>query len=139
MTRRRPDTVLAEKFVDLTHDPLSWVQAAYPWREVGGALERHMGPKMWQEEILQIIGDDLQAGRSPIRVAVASGHGIGKSALMAWVRGWGMSTFPDTRGIVTAGTFVQLQSKTLPEFSKWHHMQLNSHWFDGSAAYRYAL
>lgn len=138
LRKQAPDLILGDKFVDLLHDPLNWVRGAYPWLEPG-PLEKHTGPKQWQADILGLISDDLKAGRTPIRIAVASGHGIGKSALMAWVRGWGMSTYPDTRGIVTAGTFVQLQSKTLPEFSKWHQMQINNHWFDGSAVYRYTL
>src|SRR6266851_8019765 len=37
---------------------------------------------------------------SPIRRAVASGHGIGKSALTAWIVLWLMSTRPDSRGTV---------------------------------------
>ena len=49
---------------------------------------------------------------SPIRRAVASGHGIGKSALTAWIVLWLISTRPDSRGTVTANTYVQLKTRT---------------------------
>ena len=39
----------------------------------------------WQTELLADLRDDLIAGRSPARIAVASGHGVGKSALVAWL------------------------------------------------------
>jgi hypothetical protein len=132
------DRVLAERCAQLQHDPLGWVRQFYPWRETG-ILEREPGPEQWQADLLGHLGRELAAGRSPVRVAVRSGHGIGKSSLMGMVRGWAMSTMCDTRGIVTANTGAQLAGKTLPEFSKWHHLQLNAHWFDGSQVYRYAL
>jgi hypothetical protein len=132
------DVVLAERCAKLRHDPLAWVQQFFPWKEQG-ILEREPGPEQWQADLLGHLGTELAAGRSPIRVAVRSGHGVGKSSLMGMVRGWSMSTTADTRGIVTANTGAQLAGKTLPEFSKWHHLQLNAHWFDGSQVYRYAL
>lgn len=132
------DILLAKEFAAYQHDPLGWVRIAYPWREPG-LLESEPGPEQWQADLLGHIGDSLEAGRSPIRVAVRSGHGVGKSSLMGMVRGWSMSTMADTRGIVTANTGQQLVTKTLPEFSKWHHMQLNKGWFDGTMAYRYVL
>jgi hypothetical protein len=133
-----PDVFLAQEFLAYQHDPLGWVQIAYPWLE-SGLLELEPGPEQWQAELLGHIGDGLKAGRSPILIAARSGHGVGKSSLMAMVRGWAMSTMADTRGLVTANTGAQLVTKTLPEFSKWHHMQLNKSWFDGTMAYRYTL
>jgi hypothetical protein len=133
------DTLLAERFRPLRHNPLGWADIAYPWGEVGTMLEHEPGPEQWQADLLGHIGDELARGVSPIPVAVRSGHGVGKSSLMAMVRGWAMSTMADTRGIVTANTGAQLVTKTLPEFAKWHHLAINRHWFDGSMAYRYAL
>ena len=133
------DTVLAERFRPLRHNPLGWADIAYPWGEVGTMLEHEPGPEQWQADLLGHIGDELARGVSPIPVAVRSGHGVGKSSLMAMVRGWAMSTMADTRGIVTANTGAQLVTKTLPEFAKWHHLSINAHWFDGSMAYRYAM
>ena len=49
-------------------------------------------------------------------MATASGHGIGKSTLVAWIVAWIvvwiMSTRPHCQGTVTANTFTQLQTKT---------------------------
>ena len=64
------------------------------------------------------------------RAAVASGHGVGKSALVSWIVLWALSTRRDTRGIVTANTEGQLRTKTAPEIGKWFRMALTSHWFD---------
>jgi hypothetical protein len=133
------DAELARDFGGLIHDPAGWVRYAYPWAKPATMLEGEPGPEQWQSDVLGHIGQQLAAGVSPVRVAVRSGHGVGKSSLMGMVRGWGMSTMTDTRGIVTANTGAQLVTKTLPEFSKWHNLAVNSHWFDGSMAYRYSL
>ena len=63
------------------------------------------------------------------RSAVASGKGIGKSALVAWIILWAMSTMAKTRGVVTAGTKTQLTTKTWPELTKWYNMMVCRHWF----------
>ena len=34
-----------------------------------------------------------------IQFAAASGHGVGKSTLVAWIILWAISTFEDTRGV----------------------------------------
>lgn len=133
------DAELARDFGGLIHDPYGWVRYAYPWSKPGTMLEAEPGPEQWQADLLGHIGDQLAKGVSPICVAVRSGHGVGKSSLMAMVRGWAMSTMADTRGLVTANTGAQLVTKTLPEFAKWHNLAINAHWFDGSMAYRYAL
>lgn len=114
---------------ETTHDPLKFVQLAYPWGEPGTALEDETGPDTWQSDLLQRLGERLKEGASAeaavsnvIREAVASGHGIGKSALVAWIVDWAMATCEDTRGIVTANTDTQLKSKTWAELNKWHNM-----------------
>ena len=38
--------------------------------------------------------------------------GIGKSALVAWLILWALSTMEDTKGVVTANTENQLKTKT---------------------------
>ena len=68
-----------------------------------------------------------------VRVAIASGHGIGKSALVAWIILWAMSTLRDTRGVVSANTEGQLRTKTWPELAKWHGMSRNREWFTYTA------
>jgi hypothetical protein len=34
-----------------------------------------------------------------IQIAAASGHGVGKSTLVAWIILWAISSFEDTRGV----------------------------------------
>src|SRR3990167_11106589 len=71
------------------HDPLGFVLAAYPWGEPGTMLEKYEGPDAWQREFLKDLGEEVRKRRfdgknpvAPIRMAVASGHGTGKSVLV---------------------------------------------------------
>jgi len=88
-------------------DPNGWVFYAFGWGK--GELAGSDGPDAWQKKFLAGIGEKLREATSRgidagsiIREAAASGHGIGKSALVAWLILWAMSTFPDTRGVVPA-------------------------------------
>lgn len=113
-----------------TNNPLGYVMYAFPWGV--GSLKEKTGPRTWQREILNEIGLRLRSGTAlndAIQIAVASGHGPGKSTLMAWIGLWAMSTFEDCRGIITANTDTQLRTKTMPELSKWYHLAVNRHWF----------
>jgi hypothetical protein len=118
-------------------DPLAFVMAAFPWGKPGTALARDSGPEAWQREVLEKLGRGLEqrdrAAEEAVRLAVASGHGIGKSALVAWIILWALSTVPDTRGIVTANTEGQLRTKTWPELAKWHALSANRTWFTYTA------
>ena len=51
------------------------------------------------------------------------------SACVAWLVLWLMSTRPQCKGIVTANTATQLETKTWAELSKWHKLAINAHWF----------
>ncbi len=110
-------------------DPFKFVSLAYPWGEEGGPLAKHPGPDDWQRDVLQYVRDNLGSGR-PLRLAVAGGVGPGKSALMAWLINWGMSTCVDTRCRVTANTGPQITTATWPEITKWHRMSLFAEWFE---------
>ncbi len=104
-------------------DPLGFVRWAFPWGE--GVLAGHDGPEAWQTDVLGEIGRQLRANAQgeksgPVRIAVASGHGVGKSALVAWLLLWASATVPSTRGVVTANTETQLKTKTWVELGKWH-------------------
>jgi len=117
-------------------DPLGFVRTCFPWGETGAALEHFHGPDEWQCQELRQIGLQVQERAfdghtpvSPIRRAVASGHGIGKSALTAWIVLWLMSTRPDSRGTITANTYVQLETKTWAAIQKWHKLCLTASWF----------
>ena len=122
------------------YDPLGFVLYAYEWNE--GVLAGKLGPRKWQREFLERVGKQLQEKRTtPSRViqeAVASGHGIGKSALLGMLICWAMSTKEDTRGIITAGTEPQLKTKTWPEITKWFKLAINSHWFTVEATSIYS-
>jgi len=104
-------------------DPLGWVLYAFGWGK--GELAGPIGPDEWQKEFLAGLGQKLKDGAGAgaiIRDATASGHGIGKSALVAWLILWAVSTFPDTKGVVTANTETQLKTKTWSELAKWYRL-----------------
>lgn len=75
---------------------------------------------------------------APVQLAIASGHGIGKSALVAWLLLWAMATHEETRGVVTANTESQLRTKTWAELAKWHRLLICRDWFTLSATALYA-
>jgi hypothetical protein len=117
------------------HDPLRWCVVAYPWGEPG-PLEHETGPDVWQREFLSAIGRqtlerafDGQNAVPPIRAAVSSGHGVGKTACVAWLIDWIMSTRPHAQGSVTANTITQLQTKTWAALTRWTKLCLTGHWF----------
>lgn len=124
---------LATDMVAFQHDPLGFVLYSFPWGEPDTELENKSGPRDWQREVLLDIGQRLQNGEitgwEAVREAIASGHGIGKSALVAWIILWAMSTMIDTKGVVTANTENQLKTKTWAELAKWHRLSINNHWF----------
>ncbi len=118
----------------LSHDPLAFTLYAYPWGEK--ELSDSPGPRRWQTQILKDIGAHLQNPATryqPLKIAVASGKGIGKSALVAMIEKWAMSTCEDCKIVVTANTGTQLQTKTVPEVHKWTRLAINRHWWDPKA------
>lgn len=123
---------LVEEIARFTHDPLGFVLFAFPWGEKGSALEHDQGPDEWQREHLTKIGAELRAGKT-VQEAIASGHGIGKSADASWIILWAMSTHEDCRGVVTANTENQLNTKTWAELAKWHRLLICKHWFKYNA------
>ncbi len=116
-----PAIELAEALGAYAHDPLKFVYFAFPWG-APGPLENMNGPEEWQKEILRSIRDGVKIKNKIVREAVASGHGIGKSCLVAWLILWSMSTHEYTRGVVTANTDTQLRTKTWPELMKWYNL-----------------
>ena len=124
---------LAQSLASFRRDPLGYVLSAFPWGKPGTALADDNGPEPWQRDVLEKLGQGLASPDEAVRVAVASGHGIGKSALVAWIILWALSTLPDTRGIVTANTEGQLRTKTWPELAKWLALCANRHWFTYTA------
>ena len=129
---------LIEDIASFTKDPLGYVKYAYPWGEPG-ELEEDAGPREWQADILDELGAKLRAGINKVRIAVASGHGIGKSALISQIIDWGMSTHEDTKVLVTSNTDTQLKTKTWPEVAKWHQLSITKDWFKFEATSIYSL
>ena len=106
-------------------DPLGFVLWAFPWGEPGTPLEDMDGPEEWQRRQLERIGHKLREGGEEgavIEEDVSAGHGVGKSALVAWQVLWAISTHADTRGVVTANTDAQLRTKTWAELTKWYSL-----------------
>ena len=124
---------LANDIGSYSLDPPRLVRYLFPWESE--ALKTP-GPRTWQGEILEEIRAHLAnplTRYQPLQIAVASGHGIGKSALIAMIMAWAQSTCEDCKIIATAGTGTQLQTKTVPEVQKWFRLAVNSHWWDINA------
>lgn len=115
-------------------DPLAFVQYVFPWGVRGTALEDEPGPDTWQVKFLENVRQSIEGSPyDPHYFATRSGHGIGKSAITAWLILWAMSTRPHISGVVTANTFTQLNTKTWRELAVWHKRALNAHWFTHTA------
>ena len=118
-----PLDILADDLDRFHHDPLGWVLWAFPWGEPGGPLANETGPDQWQREQLMRIGERLRTDpHTPILELTVSGHGIGKSAQVAWLILWATTTAVDTKGVITANTALQLKTKTWAELAKWYNM-----------------
>ncbi|WP_416899595.1 MAG: terminase [Minwuia sp.] len=131
------DDTIDQRLSAFRDDPMGFVRWAFPWRVAGTPLHRAPGPERWQADILATIGRRLTEAAlqgkgpdtEPVLVAVASGHGVGKSALVAWLVIWAMATARDTRGVVTANTEIQLKTKTWAELAKWFRLSRVRHRF----------
>lgn len=129
-----PNAALVKLAADCQYDPDRWARVAWDWGN--GALDGYGGPREWQSDINQIIRDHLSNPETrfqPLQIAVASGHGIGKSAEMGMLSNWAMSCWDDARIVTTANTEGQLRTKTAPEIGKWFRMSVTSDWFDVQA------
>lgn len=119
---------IIEDLAGFSSDPYGFVLWAFPWGEKNSELQSYTGPDVWQELVLRSIGNGLSF-ESALQLARTSGHGIGKSALVAWVILWAISTFEDTKGVVTANTENQLKTKTWAEVAKWYRLFVGKHLF----------
>lgn len=139
---------LAEFIAGFYDDPYGFVMAVFPWGCAHlpdgsfNPLHNKYGPEDWQREELEALGKHIKDNMIRVelgldmevyRLAVASGHGIGKSAFVSWIIHFLMSTRVDTRMAVTASTQFQLEDKTWPELGKWKDLAINGHWFEWTA------
>jgi hypothetical protein len=123
---------IAELMAECYADPLKHVMVSYPWGT--GSLTGRDGPMEWQRGFLIEVGQEVKArgfdginAVEPIRFSTASGHGIGKSCLTAWLIRWIMDTRVNATGTVSANTNAQLRAKTWSELARWHHLGLTKH------------
>lgn len=122
---------IQRELAEFNDDPVGFVLCAYPWGR--GELRDEAGPRQHQTHTMEEIRAHLQNPETrykPFRKAKSSGHGIGKSAEIAWIIHWALSTFEDTKVIVMAGTGDQLKTKTQPEVSKWFRLGANAELFE---------
>jgi hypothetical protein len=119
-------------------DPLAFVLYTFPWGAKGTPLEHFEGPRKWQREVLRDLATHIKQNNGrldfdTLRMAVSSGRGIGKSALVSWLVIWMLSTRIGSTTLVSANSEAQLRSVTWAEITKWLSMSLNNHWFEVSA------
>lgn len=135
MSKQNAEEQLIQDIAAFSHDPLGFVLYAFDWGK--GELLKFDGPDSWQVDILNTLGERLRKGEltvtEAVQIAVASGHGIGKSALVSWIILWAVSTHEDTKGVVTANTENQLKTKTWAELAKWYRLCITRHWFHHTA------
>jgi hypothetical protein len=130
--------LFADELMSFADYPYEWVLACYPWLESDGPLAGYDGPDEWQSDVLKTLGEQVRSGEMNIRMAVSSGHGIGKTALVAWIIHWYISTHPNPQLVATANTGTQLTNKTWRELAKWQGMARNGFMFQWTAtSYRY--
>lgn len=149
MAGKNADQLLTDEINKFHDDPLGYVLFMFPWAtdpsiQMVPLAEPYCskyglewGPDKWACEFLEEWGNEIKKrkfnGRdavAPIRFSTSSGHGIGKSTLVAWIILFILDTRPFSMGMVTANTAEQLRTKTWAEVAKWHHLALSSHLWD---------
>ena len=148
--QRTNDEWLADELAQLGSYPLEYVMFMFPWDtcstiqlvELQSPYKERFpnckyGPDVWACEFLDDLGEQIRTRSfdghttvDPVQMATVSGHGIGKSVLVAWLIKFILDTRPYSKGTVTANTDAQLKTKTWAELGKWHRLSLTSHWFN---------
>ncbi len=102
----------AEPKVEITPEVLQVVKrwSVEPSSFVSEALG--VTPEEWQSEALNLLRDND-------RIAVKSGHGVGKTAFLAWVILWWLLTRYPAKVACTANTANQLSDVLWGELDKW--------------------
>lgn len=147
------DEMLAEDISKFYADPLGYVMYIFPWdteksiqlvplkEPYASRFGCEWGPDQWACEFLDDLGREIRRrgfnGKDavePIRFSTASGHGIGKSTLVAWLIKFILDTRPFAKGVVTANTSDQLKTKTWAELAKWNSLSLSEHLWQYSSS-----
>ena len=139
------DERLMDEIATFYADPLGYVMFAFPWGEdqltlvelvepYASRFNSKYGPDKWACEFLDELGEEIKQRNfdgthsvDPIKFSTASGHGIGKSTLVAWLIKFILDTRPMSKGVITANTSEQLRTKTWAELAKWNAMSITSH------------
>lgn len=101
LTAPSPEAQTVQSWALSTNDPRRFVTEV-----LGADIEP------WQAEALDLI-------QRNDRVAIRAGHGVGKTAFLAWVLLWFMLTRLDYKVPVTANSQDQLRDVVWPEIAKW--------------------
>lgn len=136
MDEQQQQDYLERKCVEYADYPDRWVKWAVSWGE--GELKDCDGPDEWQNKVLCEIRDyclALKRGENPgpLQIAVASGHGVGKSVLVALIIDWFLSCRANPQVVVTANTETQLTTKTWRTVARWLSNLINADWFNWTA------
>ena len=132
------ETEILTQCLALRDDPLGFVHYAFPWGRKGTVFENLKGPRDWQYEELDALGEHVRAqsfasdNGLPLKMwrsAYSSGRGPGKSALFGMIAHWQLSTHIGSTVVLAANTEGQLRSRTFPEFAVWTGSAINAHWF----------
>lgn len=96
------------------------------------AAWRREGPALWAKYVLgvQPTEQQLEAGAQLVerrRVAIRSGHGTGKSTLMAWSVLWFLCCYYPSKIPCTAPTGHQLDDVLWAEIAKWLSVMRDKH------------
>jgi len=101
-------------------------EAAEPLAGAQGTLRRwRADPALFVRQALRVRPEPwqakaLKAAAARDRLAVRSGHGVGKSAWLAWLVLWWLLTRFPARVAATAPTAHQLADVLWGEIAKWH-------------------
>lgn len=139
------DKAIMRELLDpqLADHPDKWILFALPWGKPNTPLHDKKGPRNWQREEFEAIGDHIknnrlrmELGLNPLvyQSAIVSGRGPGKSAFFSMFTLWIQSVAIGGTTLVTANTEPQLKTKTWAELGKWATLlQHNAHWFEMNA------
>jgi len=96
----------------------------FPGQGIPVAKKYQKNPVKFVEEILGVRPrsyqrDALNSLVKQKRVCIRGPHGIGKSALAAWIVLWALAVFPEVKVPTTATAWRQLTEFLWPEIRKW--------------------
>ena len=98
-------------------NPFHTAMSRYARAPIGFVREvLHAEPDEWQLNALRAVA------RGHTRLAIRSGHGVGKSCLAAWVMVWFANTRAPFKVAVTAPTAPQMFDVLWPELVKWFNL-----------------